>query len=833
MPQSHSDTHGLIGGNLCSVIKYDGGVMVSESESIVIDKETWNQRELLETICGRYFIIGNQSGISDFSWEINSRGNENISSSLIRLNHHLKKLSLLGLLDEGNPPILSVTSYPVDPVNVPSWQQVLIWLAMFSFTTLAGSYWISQFQISNSLITYDLIQESLIFFSIPIFLVILSANFIRKYIASFFEVDVGNLVPIAFPLISPFWPFGIVGIFGQKRVDTITYPNRRSLGIIESSAAFVFLISGVILSLIGINLTPNLPPESVSEPLLLNLNIFVDFLANLFIGSDISVKLQWVHPLALAGLGLSTIGWILFLPIPGFPGDRILHSLIGPKDLDSSENQTSIFLITLGVMCVVFLRTTFWPWLILASLASWRRFNGDHLPVALVVDEASGIDPKFRNIFATIVVVSLLFGFPGLHPVKGISEWDSGLDITSWDDELSSDEWNGSYHIFNLEPSGVIPISGSIQVLIDGDDQRWQINSECFIDRLVCKFEDISQNNLGEFIFSIHDDDLDDMTPVQLRFIIESQGIRLEHILVINYNSVTSPEPVWSRDSEMPNHRICNNIEVTGNQSGNLSVSENPFWTVENSSYLSQGINELCLISEKGGWESLEIGDSGISGYRMAPIVEFNEDDGTKVFWSLPIKDSYMGIYLSPERGINLGVQTGDILFSDTYGSPVCPSNTMIPTLDPDSDDNFTLASGSPLIVDGDYDNRSILLPETGWIVNCNLVNPTSKVINYGLDLDIDNLTLTDSSLPFSDFTINSRVHNDIDLILDISSNVRDDDSLNILVPNLIPINGSVNVNIDLNDNDTDIWRVFWISQDSDSLTLHFASKCPIGGCLN
>jgi len=31
---------------------------MSDSKPIVIDKETWNQNEFLETICNRYFIIG-------------------------------------------------------------------------------------------------------------------------------------------------------------------------------------------------------------------------------------------------------------------------------------------------------------------------------------------------------------------------------------------------------------------------------------------------------------------------------------------------------------------------------------------------------------------------------------------------------------------------------------------------------------------------------------------------------------------------------------------------------------------------------------------------------
>ena len=117
----------------------DGGVTMSNAESIVIDTETWGQRELLEEICSRYFVIGNQSGLTDISWEINSREGEEIRTNLIELNIHLKSLSLIGLLDEGNPPILSIIRYPVDPVNVPFWQQSLIWFTMFIFCLLYTS----------------------------------------------------------------------------------------------------------------------------------------------------------------------------------------------------------------------------------------------------------------------------------------------------------------------------------------------------------------------------------------------------------------------------------------------------------------------------------------------------------------------------------------------------------------------------------------------------------------------------------------------------------------------------------------------------------------------
>ena len=808
---------------------------MSESKSIIIDKETWNQNELLETICSRYFIIGNQSSIGNISWEVNSRNHENISSSLKHLNKHLKPLSLLGLLDEGNPPTLTIIRYPVDPVNVPIWQQVLIWMTMFSFTTLAGGYWISLFEINDSVFTYDLVYQSLIYFSIPIFSVTIIAHIFRKYVASLFEVDVGNLVPIAFPLISPFWPFGIVGVFGQKRVDTITYPNRRSLGLIESSSAVVFLLGGSILSFIGLTLTSDLPPESISDPILLDLNVIITLLSEIFLDSDISVSLQWLHPLALAGTGLSIIGWILLLPIPGFPGDRILHSIIGPKNLDSNGNETSIFLITLGVMCIVFLGTTFWPWLILASLASWRRFSGDHIPIALVVDEASGIDTKFRNTFAAIIVVLLLLGFPGVNPVKQMSDWDGGLDVSNWDEEILFSNSNDDSMTINLplEPLGIIPVTGSIQVLIEGVGENWNIYSDCFDEKLVCQFEEISQNNRGVLEILISDNNLDIMTPVQLRFIIDSGDTRLEHIMVLKYDGITSPDPLWHRDSELPNEKICIAIEVIENQSGNLSVTENPFWSIEDSSFLTPGNNELCLVSEKGGWESLDLVSSGIQGSRMAPIVTFQQDNGNITTWELPIDNSYIGIYFNQTRGMDLGQQISGILFSDTFGSPFCPSSVMIPTLDSDSEENFTLSSGSPLIINGNYDGWSLLLPETGWLVNCKENESIAMILKPGFDIDIDDLLLNDSRLPLSDFIINSRSEQNISLVLDISSNIRSDDALNISVPNTILSNSSVNININLDEISDGAWRVFWISQDSDSLILHFVSKCPIGGCLN
>ena len=807
---------------------------MSNVEPIVIDVETWGQRELIEEICSRYFVIGNQSGLSDFSWEINSRDGGDISTSLNELNIHLKQLSLIGLLDEGNPPTLSIIRYPVDPVNVPFWQQSLIWFTMFIFTTLAGCYWISQFENSISIFNSELFLESLTFFSIPIFLTMLSAHFIRKYIASLFRVDVGNLVPIAFPLISPFWPFGIVGVFGQKRVDTITYPNRRSLGIIELSSIVVLVLFGSILSIIGLSITSASPPESVSDPLILQANFIVEMLSNLFLGDDVSIRLQWVHPIALAGFGLSMIGWILILPIPGFPGDRILHSIVGSKNLEKSTNATSIFLMTLTLMCLVFLSTTFWPWLILASLASWRRFSSEHIPVALIVDESLELNRNSKNLLMTISVVILLLGFPGLSPVEDIEDWDSGLDLSEWDTEFSSNSWDNVEKSLELKTSGLLSVSGELKVLIDGESDRWIIDSDCFDDEMKCNFENINQNNVGEFKFYIKDNYPERKTPVQLRFIIESEGDLFEHILSIYYSDVTSPSPIWERVEDSSKDKICNVVEVVNNQTGILSIKTNPFWALENSGNLSEiGSHEICLIAERGGWESLAMGESGIYGYRMAPELEFRQSNGNTTNWYFPVNNSFTSIFLNPNFGISLDIMFDGIIYSENNISPVCPFNDDYPKIDINSEENLTLIHGSPLSYEGNNSGKNLLVSDEGWLVNCADDMAKGFILKQGLGIYIDNSPLNDSSLPFSNFTIHSKESENLSLTVDISTNLQSDNSLNVSFPNQIPTNGSVIVNISLNDEINEIWRVFWISQDLNGLVLNFVSKCPIGGCTN
>ena len=154
---------------------------------------------------------------------------------------------------------------------------------------------------------------------------------------------------------------------------------RSALGLIELTTPTVMFVSGSILTILGLGMTPEQPPALEAAPIVVDTNFLVDILGTVMLPSDVALRLQWIHPTGLAGIALSLAGWVLLLPVPGFPGDRILHALIGPEDMEEGSNQTSIFIATLGFTLLVFMRTDYWPWLLLVAIAAWRRFSPEQI----------------------------------------------------------------------------------------------------------------------------------------------------------------------------------------------------------------------------------------------------------------------------------------------------------------------------------------------------------------------------------------------------------------------------------------------------------------------
>ena len=325
---------------------------MSETTTHLLDTETWGDIELLEVICSRYFLLGGQ-GLSELSWEVNGRDGRDPSECLLSLNRHLKSLSMIAVLDEGDPPVMSVGSLPTQPVVMPSWQQSLVWVLAASFTTLSGSLWISSMEPGQQPFDSSILQTAIVFFTLPVIGSILLASYARIFVAKAFEVENSHLIPLAFPVFSPEWPFSLVSAIGQTRSDLHPVPNRRALGMIELTAPAMMFVCGTVLTIIGLGLTPVQPPAYEASPVAVDLNLISEFLGSILVEPHTLLRLQWLHPTGLAGVALSIVGWALLLPIPGFPGDRILHSLLGPADMQDDRNQTSIFIFTLGFVLLI------------------------------------------------------------------------------------------------------------------------------------------------------------------------------------------------------------------------------------------------------------------------------------------------------------------------------------------------------------------------------------------------------------------------------------------------------------------------------------------------
>lgn len=803
---------------------------MTDAEPIILDTETWGQREFLEVICNRYFILGTEA-IGDAAWQVNARLGEDLGANLISLNKHLEPLGFISLLDEGNPPILSVTHRPIDQINIALWQQISIWIMMFSFATLLGGLWIDVFESKTIVFSISVVLESIINYSGPLFLILALAHYARLRVAAYFDVEIGNLIPIIFPVISPMWPFGIGGVFGQKRIDAAPIPNRYALGIIEFTTPLILFFSGMVLTVAGLSLTPDQPPDYIVDPLSFQLNPLTDWIASSFISADLNIRLQWLHPLGLAGIGLSVVGWILLLPIPGLPGDRILQAIIGPEQVLSSEKQTGIFVFTLFLMVIIFATSDYWPWLILASLAAWRRFSGEHIPNPFIVNEAISIEDTQRNALVAIMAFVLLLGFPGSYPVYEITEWDGDLDTSLWPSELTGDDWLGQTLEFELAPDGILPVSGWIQVLVEGEANRWSLGSDCFVESHMCRFDSITQSNHISFNLTVDDLQSTNFSPVLLRFIVITDHSREEHVLTLRHFEVTAPaSATWIRDDDLPNQKICTSIDVVENKTGNLSIHSNPFWILEGDSELSQGLHGVCLLAEEGGWESLEISfDSDVSGNRLGPMLMFDYDDGGTDYWVLPINDSYVQITSNPLHQIPLETHS-NTFYSESDGSPFCPAGDAIPLLDSTINFNHTLVFGMPISLDGNYAGSSLILPESGWMITCGDSKPVAVIVESGFNIDIRGAAMMDSGLPLYDFIITSRENFTILISVESTNYLPSGEAFSIFTPTELEANGTALIEIDTIGGD-DIERVLWVTADEEGIVIHLTSRCPLSGC--
>ena len=799
---------------------------MSEAETHLLDTETWGQHELLEVICSRYFVLGSQ-GLAEYSWEVNGREGRSPSACLRSLNRHLKNLSLIAVLDEGDPPLLSVGSLPVQAMVMPAWQQALVWALVSGFVTMAGALWVTHLDPASTALESAVLQTTLVYFTLPVMGSALLASYARIFVSDAFEVESNHLIPLAFPVMSPEWPFSLISAIGQMRPDLHPIPNRRALGFIELTAPAVLFVCGSLLTVLGLSMTSNQPPLFEAAPIVVDTNSLVDILGSLLQSTDVSLKLQWIHPTGLAGIALSLVGWALLLPVPGFPGDRILHTLIGPEDMQEGSNQTSIFISTLGFSLLIFISTEYWPWLLLAAIAAWRRFSPEQMPSPYIIDEYAGLDEIPLRQIASLTLVILLFGYPGLEPSYEMEDWNDGLSTDSWSPFMSFEDGQAEVEL-TLEPVGVMPVSGWLQMRVEGAPfGGWQIDSECMDETGVCRFDDITQASPGSVSVSLARDQMEASEQTfRLVILIDVAGHVTEYAIVFQPIGVTtSIDPLWVMVEDTQTPRICVELLVVEGDYVNLT-NYDPFWSFENETSLGPGLHHLCMRGHEGAIQSLSMQDDQFR--RIGPSIVISRENLPNDILFLPVEETQPRLQVSDgewqipewfESDLEYAIARGE------SGSAFCPSTGVIAEVNASGDWDRDLADRSAILIPAsEIGNATLRFGESGWLALC---DGTTMLASYrvveGPDVMVDPGTLA-SRMPNGWFSIVNRENTSMPISLDWTGDAVAWDNWEAWAPSEVAAMSSVSANASVHGSPP-AWWAAWVTADDDGITLHFAAR--------
>lgn len=651
------------------------GRLVGEDEVLEplrIDSKSWSHRELLERIISRQFhIIDEASGV-DIGWQVRlNEGDSDSSDCLEKLNRHLRKLSWVAILQEGEPYNLVILPDPPTGGELEGGQLLAVWSVFTLFLTLAGSAWL-QLQSGESLLSKSLLIESFVWFAFPIVLTLFLASETRRRVGLSNGVDLGHHMPLAMPFLmtpnNPIWPFGLLAFLSQRRMDLVAFSDRRSLTIISAIGPLIMIAIGSIFTIIGFLRTSLDAPSMESAPIVLEAPVFVDFIISMMMpAEEYELRSAWLHPMGLAGIALTTFGWILLLPLPGFPGDRILTGLIGPNEMESGATQTQLFVGVLVAGMIVIFYGAFWPWLLLVGLGAWRRFTPETSSAPFVLNEVRSLDENTRVQMSIALVCVLLLGFPGLVPVDELDDWDQGLDTSEWPVIMSYSPNEKVSLELPLQTIGVLPIDLDLQFSFAGttpdswvEENSWSVcgnTAAPFTEVLgsICTMNDIDALGENNLTISFDAPALGQTgAPFELGIHWLEESITMSHFIRFESNTLPSPANMswsWNGDLIMPEY--CIDILLDEDKRGNLSL-ESPLFSFSGESRLvlesGEGKQTVCIEGVYGSGRTVDTG--------QLPLIA-TLDDGTILNWEMGIEGQY--------PSLSSGAWPADKLFSGTF----------------------------------------------------------------------------------------------------------------------------------------------------------------------
>ncbi|MBJ23163.1 MAG: hypothetical protein CMB64_00695, partial [Euryarchaeota archaeon] len=606
-------------------------------------KKRWSQKDLLGRIVARHFnIYESLSGVWP-SWVVDSKDEKEISVSLEELNKHLKKLDWMAKIFPEEPYVLKILPIPKGLFLLGKKQFFIFWCLAFFSAWGMGIEWISNYQQDTSLLNYNTLFRSFTYYAIPLIGTLLISNTVQLYLAKRNDVRIGSMIPILFPIPLAFWPFGIIAIPSHPKRDSICWPNsKKMIGICLSGPA-IMLFFGALFLTIGIFITPDAINQINSQPLKTNPPLIIELLFSIVPDKySVDLELYWLHPIGLAGLALTLIGWINLLPLPTLAGGRILAGLIGLDEMAKVGTQISlmVLMLILGISYGFLEQNSLWTFIVIGGLML-LFMHGTDQKLPIILDETKSIDEGISKNFTSIFIILLLLLLPAKMPLEPIDDWESDIIISL--DELYYFNENGEIKL-TIENPSLLSKEMTIKTWIESPQEiLFEIN--CIQDDIFedCNLINIKPHSTVELSFKSKNN----ITPnqsIEVILLFEHLGLKqYHHTSFIPSSQIQSLIPRWDFNDDLIKPEICTNLTNNGEE---IEISIPTHWKNKyHENTLKQGEQRVCLIGEAGFTLS---NDKNISNPSISYI--FNESNYTINL--LPVINNKL--LLSPPEGWNL-----------------------------------------------------------------------------------------------------------------------------------------------------------------------------------
>ena len=813
-------------------------------------KSRWNQKELLGRIVSRHFNMYESLGGIWPSWVVDPIEDKDVSDALEELNLHLKKLDWMAKIYPEKPYVIKILPIPKGLFILGKKQLVIFWTLAFFSVLAMGVEWIGGHQKDASIFELDIVLRSLLYYTIPVIGTLFIANLVQIYLAKRNNIRIGNMIPILFPIPLPVWPFGIIAIPNHPRMDSVCWPNTKKMIAVCISGPAIMIISGAFLLTLGIFLTPESINGLNSLPLKANPPLIIELIFSVTSSHySESLGLYWLHPIGLAGMGLTLIGWINLLPLPTLAGGRILAGLMGLEDMAKASTQIALMalIIIFGISYGFLEGNSLWTFIVIGGfMLLFLHGTDQRLPI--ILDETKKIDDGTLKNFASFFVILLLLLLPAKMPLEPINDWDSDLNITL-DSTYFFDENNQiSFSITNPSLNDK-----------DIDVKFWLETPEEITFQISCIQDNIIEEECNKITLKPHssleitftsNQNLKPNQSVETIFLIENLGLKeYHHMTFVPNKEIFSTLPRWESNQNLITPELCTTINNTIDE---VEIYPSPFWEINLiEDILNSGENRICMFGNAGFLlsENEEINSPSIN------YVLNGTNHSIKLLPPLEFK-----LLFTPSQGLNFTNQVPNItpfkpgseLEISNERALLCSNNTAHPLMS-SSDSIFwnATSSTSRKILPTEI-NKTLLieLPKNGFLIECNRNNPfesdyysikegplifvngTKSEIAWGntplWDISqCDNCSFNDLNgfinfsifSPNDDFSVSTRFHGDI---VPWEINLEDTE---LKSKTLITSKNETNISISWNSElDEDVFLMAWLDYNSDTLEIHLTA---------